>query len=191
MPEIAVLVKVQIAPVDLPNLKEYRLKNMKALKRAVPGFQSLTIWQSETDAKQHTILINYHDEAAAEAGLQVSLDHGALVESLKNPNNVPEVRRGTISHSMGKRFQDSPVGSLASMSFRVAEPGRGDSLEDELAEIFQELTVIDGYLGSMTCRNEALDEEVIGIVFWTDRPAYESSLPAKLPYEVGLFHRTF
>jgi len=190
MPEIAVLVKIRVAPSEIPNLKEYRLKNMKALKDAVPGFQSLTVWQSTTDPQQHMILIGYEDEESAELGLQVSLDNGALVESLRDPKNVPEVHRGRVANRMGKRTEENPVGSLASVSFRIAEPGFGDSLEAEIKRIFEELSVIDGYRGSFTFRNEALDEEVVGIVFWLTTRAFEASLPDRIPYEVKLYRRT-
>jgi len=190
MPEIAVLVKINVAPSEIPNLKEYRHKNMKALKDTVPGFQSLTVWQSTVSAQEHMILIGYENEESAEVGLQVSMDNGALVESLKNPNNIPEVHRGRISNHSGKRIEDNPVGSLASVSFRVAEPGFGDSLESELQRIFEELSVIEGYRGSLTFRNEGLDEEVVGIVFWLTTLAFEASLPDRIPYEVRLYRRT-
>ncbi len=190
MPEIAVLVKINVAPAEIPNLKEYRLKNMKALKDAVPGFQSLTVWQSAASPQEHMILIGYEDEASAELGLQVSMDNGTLVESLKNPKNVPEVHRGRIANHLGKRIEDNPVGSLASVSFRVSEPGFGDSLESELKRIFEELSVIEGFRGSLTFRNEGLDEEVVGIVFWLTTLAFETSLPDRIPYEVKLYRRT-
>lgn len=189
MAEIAVLVKINVAPVEIPNLKEYRHKNMMALKSAVPGFKSLTIWQNTAEGTEHLILIGYENEASAEQGLQVSMDNGALVESLKNPNNVPEVHRGPVSNMAGKTMEESPVGSLISVSIRVAEPGFGDSLESELGQIFEELSVIEGCRGSLTFRNEALDEEVVGLVFWLTTMAFETSLPNRIPYEVKLYRR--
>jgi heme-degrading monooxygenase HmoA len=91
---------------------------------------------------------------------------------------------------MGKRIEENPVGSLASVSFRIAEPGFGDQLEAEIKRIFEELSVIEGYRGTFTFRNEALDEEVVGIVFWLTTRAFEASLPHRNPYEVKLYRRT-
>jgi heme-degrading monooxygenase HmoA len=191
MSEVAVLVKVTIDPVDVPNLKDYRHKNAKALKKAVPGFNSISVWQADGHPKNYMILFIYSDEASAEKGLQVSLDLGPLVSSLKEPGVAPEVRRGQAEILTGKRPDAIAVGSYASFSFRVAQPGMGNDLQSELARIFGELSMIDGYLGSMTCRNESLQEEVTGVVFWANHEAFEASLPSKVFYEVTLYQRVF
>jgi hypothetical protein len=86
-------------------------------------------------------------------------------------------------------MEESPVGSLLSVSIRVAEPGFGDTLEAELGQIFQELSLIEGRRGSLTFRNESLNEEVVGLVFWLTTMAFETSLPNRIPYEVKLYRR--
>ena len=91
----------------------------------------------------------------------------------------------------GKRPERIAVGSYASFSFRVAQPGMGTELQSELARIFGELSMIDGYLGAMTCRNESLHEEVTGVVFWASQEAFKASLPSKVFYEVTLYQRVF
>jgi heme-degrading monooxygenase HmoA len=189
MPEVVVLVKVTIDPVDLENLKDYRHRNAKVLKKSVPGFNSISVWQSDGHPTNYMILFTYSDEESAETGLEVSTSIGPLVESLSKPVIPPEVRRGHAEYFIGKRPEKIDIGSLASFSFRVAQPGMGDDLQSELARIFGELSMIDGYLGSMTCRNESLQEEVTGVVFWSNREAFETSLPSKVFYEVSLYQR--
>jgi heme-degrading monooxygenase HmoA len=189
MPEVAVLVKVRIHRDDVANLMEYRAKNVKALKSS-PGFESLSIWESQSNKGWYLILIVYSDEAAADEGLKVSLGEGPLVAALKNVTTPPVVRRGPIEAHHGAKPTTLPDDAYLSLSVRVAGPGMGDDLFRELKRIFRELALIDGYLGSFTCRNSSLDEEAMGVAFWSSREAFETSLPAAKVHEVELFRRT-
>lgn len=188
MLEVAVLVKLRISPGDVPALKEYRSKNVRAQK-SVAELQALSIWESQSNAGDYLLLIVYPDDAAADEGLKASMGVGALVGSLKRVEAPPEVRRGQIEFQDRKPASAMAVGSFASVSVRVAEPGHGSDLREELSFIFSELAEIPGYLGSFVCRNEGLMEESIGVVFWENRRAFDASLPNKMTYQVEIYRR--
>jgi hypothetical protein len=188
MLEVAVLVKLRIAPGDVPTLQEYRSKNVRAQK-AVAELQALTIWESQSDPLDYLLMIVYPDEAAADEGLKASMGVGALVGSLKSVETAPEVRRGRIEFQDREPATTMAIGAFASVSVRVAEPGRGADLLGELSDIFGELAQIPGYLGSFVCRNEGLTEESIGVVFWKSRRSFDASLPNKMTYQVQIYRR--
>jgi heme-degrading monooxygenase HmoA len=189
MQEVAVLVKLRIAPEDVPRVREYRAKNVK-VQKSTSGFRSMTVWQSQVDATSYLLIVGYADDAAAEEGLRASLDAGGLVASLNRVETAPEVRRGAVVFHHGKQPPQVPVGSYASLSVRVAEPGRGRELQSELSRIFGELSLIDGYLGSAVCASETLSEEAVGLVFWHNPQAFQMSLPNKALYDVAFYRRT-
>lgn len=102
---------------------------------------------------------------------------------------IPDLLQARIEKRMGAAPGKSKIGELMSISVRSAEPGLGSHILDELSDIFQSLTVIDGFAGCAYGRSVTLDEEIVGMAFWTDRRAFDRSLPKKTLYEVRLYQR--
>lgn len=80
-----------------------------------------------------------------------------------------------------------PLNAVMSTSFRTAEPGLANSLVSEYRLIFESLEVLPGFLGSQIGQNPDLEEEIGGLVFWTDRGAFTKSLPNQTMYEVRVY----
>lgn len=155
----------------------------------IQGFLSSTVWQPANGGDGYLVLNGYQSlEAANEAQLRVT-EGRFLAEAIQNFSNPLDIRQCTLVHQDGTPASGISVGQFMSLSDRSADPGLGPELETEIANIFGELKSIEGYLGSIVGHSLILPEEVIGLVFWDQREAFEQSLPRKVLYEVKLFQR--
>lgn len=156
---------------------------------SIAGFVSSTLWQAQSDLDSFLLLNEYANMSAADEGFKAVMD-GPLVEKIASSFGSPmDLRRLVLSYSDGCSPSEVPVGNFLSISDRTADPGHGADLDAELRRIFRELRMIDGYLGSQIAKNVALDEEVMGFVYWNSVEAFMASLPLKVVYEVRLWHR--
>lgn len=155
----------------------------------IPGFLSSTLWQAQADSESYMLMNEYANEGSADAGFRAVME-GPLLEAIASSFATPmDLRRLVRTFADGAAAAHVPVGKYLSISDRTADPGHGVDLESELRRIFGELQLIDGYLGSQIGRNIALDEDVMGLVFWDSVEAFMASLPLKVVYEVRLWHR--
>jgi hypothetical protein len=112
-----------------------------------------------------------------------------LTEALLLIPEAARVLRLRVVEHVGPSLSETPAGTFLSTSDRIADPGMGKDLTDDLKTVFAELRLMDGCLGSVIARNEILEEESVGLVSWSKKEAFERSLPRKQPYKVRLYNR--
>ena len=185
---IVILAKLHIQPIHHRQAASYYSAIDKAL-RSVDGYEGVGLWQSPTRTSEFIALYHYASLAAAEKGLEVVSEEGVLSESMPSEEIPADVRRVEIFKKSGRREPNAKVGDFLSISFRLADPGYGERLMEEIDRIIDEISYIPGFLGAEYGRNQSLEDEIIGIVSWDSREAFASSVPPGTLYEVNLYQR--
>jgi hypothetical protein len=121
------------------------------------------------------------------AGVLSELD--AFESAVKELEAPPDMHRIEAEIRHGLTLGKTEIGQCASVSIRLADPGQGPQLRDEIAHIFEGLKYISGYLGSITGANASVREEICGIALWTDRKPFDESITRGSFYEIRLFER--
>jgi heme-degrading monooxygenase HmoA len=187
MPSVIILARVEIPAFDLGKTDTYFRQLIPALD-AVDGFISLDFWEGVIHPERKLMLHHYRDFDSARIGLEVLTGQRLFIEAIgvSNPADVTQLH---VKGSHGQPITAIPKGKLLSVSRRIAGPGFGEELSIEIANIFDELAMIPGYLGSAYGHNETLAEEVVGLVAWESQAAFESSVPTGTLYELNLYRR--
>jgi len=155
----------------------------------VKGFLGRSSWRDAGDDVAHLTLYEYDSPEAAAEGLKVVVEGPILVESSRLLLSPPDVEQVVVVKASGKHVRETSVGNVMSISARIADPGLGESLDQDLENIFGELAAIDGFLGSVRGYRTLVEEERIGIALWRDLPAFQRSLPEKTMYELKAYKR--
>ncbi|MCH8978215.1 MAG: hypothetical protein IH945_03100 [Armatimonadetes bacterium] len=177
-----------VSESDWPLLSKYeRLWSVPLAENE--DFLSITVWRLTSDPTRYIALNHY---ATPEAALRIEEEatkSGLLVDLMGSWEEPPDLRFIRIEAREGLVPDQVEFKHLASFSTRVADTGLGDELSSELTHIFEELKLMDGFLGCMKGRLEGVPEEIIGVAFWRTREAFQKSLPSKAQYKVDLFER--
>lgn len=189
MPKTLVLTWVRVSDAEDEAVDAIRNRALDVLK-TVDGLVSLTFWERADRIGSRLTIAEFDSLDAAGLAIERMSASEVLAELIQISESPPDLQRIFVSTSSGAGSSGVPIGGYASVSLRTADPGMGASLEQELGIIFQELSFIPGFVGSMIGHRELLEEEVVGIVFWENREAFEASLPKKVMYEVSLYRRT-
>jgi heme-degrading monooxygenase HmoA len=152
------------------------------------GFRSFTVWQCCERPADLAMLMHFDDEETLRSGWEAFEKQDFLGDILALNPSAPDLRNLIVVRGKSSPG-DVALDNYLSLSIRIADPGHGPELIRELEEIFASLEVLDGCVGSMVCSVEHLEEEIVGIVFWTNEEAFRRSLPSKKMYEVRLFKR--
>jgi len=174
--EILILARVRIHEYDLSIIADYYFAVNERLS-TVEGSYGLSVWRDPQDSESFLVVYEYADVEAAERGLVAVTEVRSLAETQFadfRPANVLRVRTHERS---GRRVSKTANTACLSMSVRVADPGYGPELVDQLGRILDELQYIPGFVGYVYGQNDILDEEVIGIVTWSNALSFQSSLP--------------
>jgi len=182
-----------LAQLDVPRQNHRSLEiyyqTLDPALRGVDGYGGLALWRMVGAPDRHLVIYEYRDIASADEGLQ-ALAAGRLLTQTPVALRAPaDVLRAEVLNRTGRALLSTPIERFLSLSIRVAEPGYGQELADELDNIFGELSFIPGFLGSLYARNETISEEVVGIVTWDTQESFVSSVPDGSPYEVRLYRR--
>lgn len=153
-----------------------------------PNYVSLSAWRDSDLPERYAILLHHRSQEGSDLLAKLS-EHPAFEQFARLCRTPPDIRPVRLDHRHGLQAGSVQIGQMMSMSVRRSEPGYGCDLELEVAGIFESLTYIDGYMGSAYGHNRAMDEEIVGLVYWTDRRPFDSSIPAVSPYEVKLYVR--
>lgn len=188
MPEVATVALVVVSEHRFPQLLDFHRQMIDVL-RTVAGFSSHTLWKDADFQDQYRWLTVHSDAESAVVG------QTEWVESGGADRVVGELEATLSSVSINVDWKNgcgpgqTSLNHAMSMSARRAEPGYGDELQAEVHDVFENMTYMEGYLGSFYGPNASLSEELIGIAFWTNRMAFERSLPQRPPYELRLLER--
>lgn len=176
MSEILILARVRINELDLPIVTDYYFEVKSQLMR-VKGCHGLSVWRDQRDLESFLVLYEYADLEAADRGLVAISKVRILAEAQLADFRPADVQRIKVAKYSGKRLSKTANTALLSLSQRVADPGYGPELLDDLDRTLDELACMPGYLGSVTGWNDVLEEEIFGLVTWASREAFVASLP--------------
>lgn len=173
----------------VPALQNYQTSSMQVVGD-LEGFRSITIWQSDVGFDgQYLVVSEYADEGSAQTGSERTMESPAMADILAALDAPLDVTEMQLCARSGLALSKVQIGEYMSLSQRVPELGREAEQIEELEGIFAGLAFIDGYLGSQIGKSMGAKNEVVGIVFWSTREAFQASLPAELLYEVKLYRR--
>lgn len=184
-----IVAEVRVNELDVFGVETYSHDARERLS-TVEGWQGLSLWRDVQNREQMLVIYEHDSLQSAENGLVALSDIKLLAEQQTMDYRPAEVLRVRVTGRVGGVLDSFPASSFLSASVRVADPGYGKDLDDEIGHIFDELRYIPGYLGSVHGSNESLDEEIVGLVAWESEAAFKMSLPpGKTPYAVRLFNR--
>jgi len=188
MPEVLTLIQSFIHEEDVAALDEFGLFIRSQIGMS-PGYLSLSVWK-DADFPERYLTIMHLNLGPDEAVIPLNIADAPEFETLSQSHLAPpDIRVLQVRQRHAGTPAQVEVGGFLSLSMRKSEPGYSVDLSDELADIFESLRYIEGYIGSLIGPNLAVQEEVLGAVLWTNRRAFDASIPGTTPYEVRLFER--
>ena len=155
----------------------------------MPGFIGQSIWCDLTDPESFLVVLETVDEASAVNIMQETVISSVFEKLQEQVEGTPTARWIKVRIFRGEPISSMPDGTFLSASLRTAEPGRAFELEQDYDMLFENLSYIDGYLGHANGPVNKLDEQMIGLVWWSTIEAYKSSLPNQTFYDIRLFRR--
>lgn len=188
MSETLFLARLRAQEAVLGQIDEFYRNQGKGL-RELPGLRGSGLWRQVSDPTQNLILVEFEsDEAARQTMIQVAEQRAfaALEAHVSEPVDALAFR---ILQSEGALRGHLDQAEYLSISLRVSEPGYPDILTTDLERVFAELRYIEGYCGSLVAQNQALQEEILGLVAWGSEEAFAVSLPRTTTYEVRLYRK--
>ncbi|HZH98916.1 MAG TPA: antibiotic biosynthesis monooxygenase [Fimbriimonadaceae bacterium] len=189
MAQMIVLLRALVHPREEHRLHELRNGAVEALSAAA-GFLGASVWRASHENHDYMLVLQFESPAAAEDALTRVSERGLLSSATGILQGPPEVRRVLMDGSDGMVPDQVAPGHLMSLSVREAGPGYGADLLQEIDDIFQELSNLEGYLGSIRGTNEVIDDEVIGMVFWRTPEAFHRSVSPNALRRIELFQRS-
>lgn len=188
MPEVVTLTYLMVQPTDERRLLVLSSEVRERFVR-LPGCLSYTIWRDDDEPGKYLLIVHYDSVEASLLGYEAWGTSPQVFDLYAIFGASPDVHRLAVDRRDGVAVGDCAEDGLLSVSTRNAELGLGDNLVAELAMIFGELSAMAGYRGSVIGHQVQLAERVSGLVLWTDREAFQASLPKKTMYEVRPFRR--
>jgi quinol monooxygenase YgiN len=188
MPQVLSFTTAWVPPDQFDAILGY-VAELQQLLSDVRGTRSVTVWADADLPERYGLLVHYADEDAAEIGLAKVTESQVLEEILRTSPSIPDIVRAVVWKESRFEPGNVEVGGYCSSSRRSAEPGNVQDLLNEMYDIFESLTVLDGFMGYAIAQSATLTEEVVGLVLWGNRKGFEASLPRKTLYEVKLWER--
>jgi heme-degrading monooxygenase HmoA len=187
--DMLILARVQLNELDYLTVEDYATQARDRLS-GVDGFVGMSVWQRNDDPMAILIAYQYGSLEAAERGLLCLTGIRLLAEQQSADYRPADVQRVHVHRQDGTRLHDTPAGAYLSVSSRVADPGYGKDLDEEIERIFDELRLLPGFLGSLHGPNDVLAEEIVALALWRSIEAFQASIPPSARnYEVRLLRR--
>jgi heme-degrading monooxygenase HmoA len=186
--DVVVLGHSRFIEIDLVRLAAVRQRVLNVVKD-IPGFVSATLWEQHDDPFAFLTVSHYLDEADSVRAFD-SLIRSPVIDVVNELlSEAPDILRFRVLKKTGRPIEQLKVGDFMSLSKRIADPGMATDLLAELQGIFAELAFIPGFLGSLTGQLTEVDEEVLGLVYWESKAAWEKSMPENAMYKIMLYQR--
>jgi len=185
---VLVVSRVRFIEIDMERMANLSNRLITVLK-SVPGFVSVTLWERHDDPFAFMSVGHFLHEADANRAWE-EVVRSPVTEVLTDLMSEPiNMLRFGLRSKTGKSLDEVEVGQLCSLSTRIADPGYGDTLRKETENIFTELKEFRGFVGGVVAQMMDVPEEVLGLAFWSDKPAFDASLPKNSMYRIDLYHR--
>jgi heme-degrading monooxygenase HmoA len=183
------MVRANVHVLDGGSVETY-FRDATRAATGVDGFLEGQLWEKASHSGQESgdylMLWHYRDRKSAEQALRVVANERPLASRQVVHHRPADVSRIRVRST---RRDKLPEGEFLSASVRVANPGYGEDLVEEVDRIFEELGLIPGFRGAITGANDTLPEEVVGLATWNSSEAYQASLPDGAFVDVELFER--
>ena len=175
MSEIIVLARLRVMTTDA-QLQRYH-DQVVELEPNVRGLLGFSFWRALEDDGGLLQIMRYTDSKVADEALEALVHSkiGPLVQSVTI--DPPDVVLVETKRQHGKHPDMIPNGQFATSSFRFADPGMVEDMEQDTDEVLAELAYIPGYQGSFWGNNVAMKDEVVSIAFWSSEQALRESIP--------------
>lgn len=177
------------APVIDPKKVAYLQQQIKEVIEDDEGFSSMTVWQRVDDSFLFASIRVYDSLETTINGLKALDGNPEMFEARILETDPPDMTIFCPIDDAIPSILDRPVGSLMSMSIRVAELGRKDELVQDLRDTMQNLKAINGFVGHWIGENKDLEEEIATMAFWNSRNAFDASMPSYVPFKIRLYDR--
>jgi heme-degrading monooxygenase HmoA len=188
MRPVVVLALLQFEPRYESGAAHYYQEIDKKLQ-VVEGYLGVGLWRSMRTPGEFISLYHYSSGDAAERAYGLIGNSRVQVISRSAPITPADVSRIEIFSKLGRDEPNAKVGDFLSVSDRVADPGFGPELIEEVTQTLQNLTLLPGFLGAECGRSEALPDRVFGIASWESEAAYRGSIPPGRIPDVDLYRR--
>ncbi len=175
---------------DLVALRKYHEEIGIALSQNL-GYVGGRIWSDLLEPSHFLTAHVYRDLRAAESGLQTIAQESLLQQYVTLDHDPPSTTRVRVIEATGALEGHMTDADFVSLSVRVAEPGRGNELRDDLRRVFSECEMIPGFTGYLIGVNDVLEEETIGLAGWDSQAAFLQSLPEGIIAKVRCYRRAF
>ena len=186
--QVLVLTKARFATIDLNRMAAIRAKS-SAVLNALPGLETLTIWEQHDDPFTFLIVSQFATEQDSLRAWGTWM-RSPVVDLLNDlMSDPPNTSRFFLRSSTGTGFLESAIGDFLSVSTRISDMGYSPELLSELSGIFEELKMIQGFLGAITGQMIEVDDEVLGLAFWRSIQSFEASIPKNSMYGISLYQR--
>ena len=183
-----VVIRVQV-PVHKTQLFLDSCNKANTFLEELPGFIGMSVWGDTADGESFIIVYETTDEESAEKGFK-ALASADLLQELSEPTEGTILNRWIrVVESKGKTIASMPPDSYLSSSRRISEPGRTHELEEDYQMVFASLGLMPGFAGSAYGSASNVPEQMIGLVWWNSKEAFEASVPNKDSSELHLFRR--
>lgn len=153
------------------------------------GFISMTVWQRVDDSFLFASIRIYESLETTIKGIKALDGNPEMFEAKILDTDPPDMTIFCPIEDEIPSILERPVGSLMSMSIRVADLGRKDELVQDLSSTMQNLQSISGFAGHWIGENKDLEEEIATLAFWNSRSAFDASMPSYVPFKIRLYDR--
>ncbi len=165
-------------------------QKIEAALSGVEGYLGDSLWENLDGAGEYMALFEYSSAAAVERG---AIATATLMESdeVLHATELPvDLSFVDVKVSSGQSPAELFIPSFLSVSHRVASPGRGHELEEEMDAILAQLQYIPGCLGTMRAVRTDINEEIVCFASWATKAAYDDSLPDRENfYDLRLYQK--
>jgi heme-degrading monooxygenase HmoA len=185
---ILIVAQVRVNEFERHLLFEYHAQIQRALE-GLEGYRSMTLWQALDNPEHYILLSDYADLDAAQHGFVRIGEQGSLMDKIDSMEAPPDVHQVAVQSRQGKRPAQIEVGQLMSVSRQIAPPAMGQDVEQRLEDIFYDLSLLPGFLGSAAGWGTSMEDEIMGLAFWTDLNAYRGSMPENASYPIRVFQK--
>lgn len=184
------LVKVTLRP-DTTQRAEHPMKQPFESLLANHMITGASAWRSLQAGNDRLIVIETTNDGDGNRLAEAVSDDYFLAAANELIEGVPDLTVIKVHKSMGLQPHEMLDGSIISESRRVADPGGAQTLFNDYQVVFEELTPIPGFRGWAYGSSASAAEAVIGLGYWDDLQALQSSIPAASTYRIDSYQKAW
>ncbi|MBX3111521.1 MAG: hypothetical protein KF857_05885 [Fimbriimonadaceae bacterium] len=158
------------------------------VRRVAPGVES-SLWRCEDDDHRFLQLSTLPSVEVKDALVDHLVRTRLVEQAAERLHGIPDVQHFQPSWSMRVTAASVHQSALLSVSLRAMDLGFGDAWVEKLGDNFREVSVIPGFEGAMIAKSLVVEDQVLGLGFWSVSSAFHQSVPPRPSYEIDLYRR--